>query len=92
MGVEFGSFNKICETAALVICPLVGTDHGIEPTCYSRNVDVGGTLIFQPCKHFFPWLLSVWGKSTLTIRGHSNMFRAYSGHYHDCHHDLAYTE
>jgi hypothetical protein len=50
MGVEFGSFNKICETAALVICPLVGTEHGIEPTCYSRNVDVGGTLIFQPCK------------------------------------------
>jgi len=52
MGVEFGSFNKICETAALVICPLVGTDHGIEPTCYSRNVDVGGTLIFQPSTCF----------------------------------------
>ncbi|KAL0950564.1 hypothetical protein HGRIS_007366 [Hohenbuehelia grisea] len=52
MGVEFGSFNKICETAALVICPLVGTDQGIEPSCYSRNVDVGGTLIFQPSTCF----------------------------------------
>lgn len=50
MGIEFGSFNKICENAALVICPLVGGDQGIEPTCYSRNVDVAGTLIFQPCK------------------------------------------
>ena len=48
-GVQFGSFNTICQTAALVICPLIGTDQGIEPTCYSRNIDVGGTLIFQPC-------------------------------------------
>lgn len=54
MGIEFGSFNAICETAALVICPLVGTDQGIEPTCYSRNVDVGGTLIFQPCTFLHP--------------------------------------
>lgn len=52
MSVEFGSFNKICQTAALVICPLVGTDQGIEPVCYSRNVDVGGTLIFQPSTCF----------------------------------------
>jgi hypothetical protein len=52
MGVEFGSFNSICETAALVICPLIGTDQGIEPSCYSRNVDVGGTLIFQPSTCF----------------------------------------
>lgn len=65
MGVEFGSFNKICETAALVICPLVGTDQGIEPVCYSRNVDVGGTLIFQPCE-FRPLRLS---NSRKTDRG-----------------------
>ncbi|KAJ7163088.1 chitin synthase III catalytic subunit-domain-containing protein [Mycena filopes] len=52
MGVQFGSFNSICDTAALVICPLVGTDQGIEPSCYSRNVDVGGTLIFQPSTCF----------------------------------------
>jgi len=50
--VQFGSFNDICQTAALVICPLVGTDQGIMPTCYSRNVDVGGTLIFQPSTAF----------------------------------------
>ncbi|KAF8232992.1 hypothetical protein L208DRAFT_1423012 [Tricholoma matsutake] len=41
--VQFGSFDSICQTAALVICPLVGTSQGIEPTCYSRNVDVGAT-------------------------------------------------
>jgi hypothetical protein len=52
MGVQFGSFNSICETAALVVCPLVGTEQGIEPSCYSRNVDVAGTLIFQPSTCF----------------------------------------
>jgi len=52
MGVSFGSFNDICLTAALVICPLVGSDQGVEPVCYSRNVDVGGTLIFQPSTSF----------------------------------------
>jgi hypothetical protein len=56
MGLKFGSFDSICETAALVICPMIGTDQGIEPTCYSRNVDIGGTLIFQPCT-FSPPLL-----------------------------------
>ncbi|THU92600.1 hypothetical protein K435DRAFT_726093, partial [Dendrothele bispora CBS 962.96] len=47
MTIKFGSFNEICETAALVICPLIG-DEGVEPTCYSRNVDLGGRLLFQP--------------------------------------------
>ena len=50
MTIQFGSFEGICETAALVICPLVESDQGVEPTCYSRNVDLGGTLIFQPCE------------------------------------------
>ncbi|KAF5339301.1 hypothetical protein D9611_009833 [Ephemerocybe angulata] len=50
--LQFGSFNAICEKAALIICPLVGTDQGIEPMCYSRNVDIGGTLIFQPSTCF----------------------------------------
>jgi hypothetical protein len=49
---KFGSFTGVCETAALVVCPLVGTDQGVEPTCYSRNVDIGGTLIFQPSTCF----------------------------------------
>lgn len=52
MGIQFGSFDGICETAALVVCPLVGTSQGIEPNCYSRNVDIGGTLIFQPSTCF----------------------------------------
>lgn len=52
MVVQFGSFDSICQTAALVICPLLGSDQGIEPTCYSRNVDIAGTLIFQPCEFF----------------------------------------
>lgn len=48
MTITFGSFDGICQTAALVICPLVGPDQGIEPTCYSRNVELTGTMIFQP--------------------------------------------
>ncbi|KAI0005351.1 chitin synthase export chaperone [Russula compacta] len=52
MGIEFGSFDSICQTAALVICPLVGSDQGIEPSCYSRNVDIAGTLVFQPSTCF----------------------------------------
>ena len=54
MGLQFGSFNGICETAALVICPLVGTAQGV--IAGARNVDIGSNLIFQPCKYsfFFP--------------------------------------
>jgi len=53
MGIgSFGSFNGICETAALVICPLIGSSQGIEPSCYSRNVEISGTLIFQPATAF----------------------------------------
>ncbi|KAI0662349.1 chitin synthase III catalytic subunit [Cubamyces menziesii] len=52
MGVQFGSFDEICQTAALVICPLVGSTQGIEPSCYSRNVEISGTLIFQPSTIF----------------------------------------
>ncbi|KDQ49590.1 hypothetical protein JAAARDRAFT_42761 [Jaapia argillacea MUCL 33604] len=52
MGVEFGSFDSICQTAALVVCPLVGSSQGIEPTCYSRNVQIGSTLLFQPSTCF----------------------------------------
>ena len=65
MGIQFGSFTAICETAALVICPLVETSQGVEPTCYSRNVEIGGTLIFQPCEFAFAergFLLLVLGR------------------------------
>ena len=46
----FGSFNHICSTVSLTLCPLVGAVDGIEPRCYSRNIKLGDSLIFQPCK------------------------------------------
>ncbi|KAI0033703.1 chitin synthase III catalytic subunit [Vararia minispora EC-137] len=52
MTIQFGSFVGVCQTAALVPCPLLGGNQGIEPNCYSRNVDLGGTLIFQPSTCF----------------------------------------
>lgn len=45
---KFGDFNYICERAALTICPMLGTQLGIMPTCYSRNVQLGSQIIFQP--------------------------------------------
>ncbi|KAF9949141.1 Chitin synthase, class 7 [Mortierella alpina] len=44
----FGSFNHICSTVSLTLCPLVGAPNGIEPVCYSRNIKIADTLIFQP--------------------------------------------
>jgi hypothetical protein len=50
--LSFGSYDWICSNAALVVCPLVGSTtsggYGIAPVCYSRNVELGKTLIFQP--------------------------------------------
>ena len=43
----FGSFDFICQQAALPLCALVGTSTGIEPICYARNVELANTLIFQ---------------------------------------------
>ncbi|KAI7904259.1 chitin synthase III catalytic subunit-domain-containing protein [Cokeromyces recurvatus] len=46
---KFGlCFNGICQTVALSLCPLIGQANGIEPVCYSRNIDLAGNLIFQP--------------------------------------------
>lgn len=58
---EFGafSFDGICRTVALSLCPLIGQNDGIEPVCYSRNVDLGGNLIFQPGKLQY-WLMEAW--------------------------------
>ena len=55
MGFAFGSFTEICQTAALIVCPLVGSSNGltgISPTCYSRNVELAKTVIFQPATCF----------------------------------------
>lgn len=43
------NFNGICKSIALTLCPLVGQSQGIEPVCYSRNVELSGNIIFQPC-------------------------------------------
>ncbi|WVF66043.1 chitin synthase export chaperone [Kwoniella sp. CBS 6097] len=49
---KIGSFDYICEHAAFVVCPLVGTSQGTMPTCYSRNVQLGSQIIFQPATCF----------------------------------------
>ncbi|KAK4056961.1 Chitin synthase, class 7 [Microbotryomycetes sp. JL221] len=50
--LQFGSYDWICSQAALIVCPLVGSDNsgtfGVAPVCYARNVELGKTLIFQP--------------------------------------------
>ncbi len=104
MGVQFGSFDSICQTAALVICPLLGSDQGIEPTCYSRNVDIAGTLIFQPCESFSPFCKSGVRVSrscetnfvlTVLFSPHtsfSNMFRPRRRAYDDGNHDLSHSK
>jgi hypothetical protein len=45
-GFKFGSFDYFCSQAPLSICPLVGNQ--VEPVCYARNVEIAGTLIFEP--------------------------------------------
>ncbi|GAA6021583.1 hypothetical protein JCM11491_000265 [Sporobolomyces phaffii] len=50
---SFGSYDWVCNRAALIVCPLLGeTSYGIEPVCYSRNVEFGKTLVFQPATSF----------------------------------------
>ncbi|GAA6003955.1 hypothetical protein JCM10207_006483 [Rhodosporidiobolus poonsookiae] len=49
----FGSYDWVCSRGALIVCPLLGsTEWGIEPVCYSRNVEFGRTLVFQPATSF----------------------------------------
>jgi len=45
------NFNGICKTIAISLCPLIGQYDGIEPVCYSRNVELSGNIIFQPCMY-----------------------------------------
>ncbi|KAI9225684.1 MAG: putative chitin biosynthesis protein [Piptocephalis tieghemiana] len=47
--VEFGSFTDICKTVSLVPCAALsnGQSIGLEPECFSRNVELGGVLVFQ---------------------------------------------
>ncbi|KAG7530137.1 hypothetical protein FFLO_05252 [Filobasidium floriforme] len=45
---KFGDFTALCQRAALIVCPLLQSENGVEPNCYSRNVQLGSQLIFQP--------------------------------------------
>ena len=47
MPFSFGSFDAICETAALIPCAMLGTN-GLQPICYARNVEINTTILFQP--------------------------------------------
>lgn len=90
MTIQFGSFEGICQTAALVICPLVQSDQGVEPTCYSRNVDLGGTLIFQPCTSLFFSLKVAAADTGILLVSH--MLHPYCSHHYDWHNDLSYSQ
>ncbi|KAK9722086.1 Chitin synthase, class 7 [Basidiobolus ranarum] len=47
--LKFGSFDQFCGTLAYTLCPLVGPQaYRTIPECASRNLDLGGFLVFQP--------------------------------------------
>ncbi|KAL1922812.1 uncharacterized protein VTP21DRAFT_9188 [Calcarisporiella thermophila] len=55
--IKFGLFDGICERVSLPLCPLIGPPtagftppqyDGVEALCYSRNIEIASTLIFQP--------------------------------------------
>lgn len=45
--MKFGSFDDICRQVSLTVCPLLGSDGGLSPDCFARNIDIGGFIIFQ---------------------------------------------
>jgi len=54
----FGDFSSICQKSPLPLCAVVGSittiagNHGIEANCYSRNIEVANTIIFQGAASF----------------------------------------
>ncbi|KAJ9637745.1 Chitin synthase, class 7 [Coniosporium tulheliwenetii] len=54
----FGDFSTICEKTAIPLCSLVGPPSaitgaaGIQPTCYSRTIELANTIIFQGATDF----------------------------------------
>lgn len=53
MPVSFFKYDAICDTIAMTSCPMLGSDGlGLEPACYSRNVEINSTIIFQPATCF----------------------------------------
>lgn len=66
------NFDSFCSQISLPICPLVGNQ--LEPTCYSRNVELGpDALMFQPGISFdlnYSWinLLSFFDSHIVDLR------------------------
>ena len=59
---SFGDYSGVCREIAMISCPLLGTQFGIVPDCYSRNIDINNTIIFQPATcliHFAAILMTV---------------------------------
>lgn len=50
LNFQLFKFDEVCQNIALTLCPLIGKYDGIEPLCYSRNVEFAGMLVFQPGK------------------------------------------
>lgn len=46
---SFGSFNWACNQVSLPLCPLIGSEVGVQAECYARNIELGsGNIFFQP--------------------------------------------
>jgi hypothetical protein len=56
--MTFGSFSDICTLVPIPLCTVVGGastisgSQGIEPDCYSRNIELANTIIFQGAASF----------------------------------------
>lgn len=46
MSFRFGDFGFVCRRVALPLCTALRLD---DPACYSRNIDLGRFLMFEPC-------------------------------------------
>ena len=78
MGLQFGSFDFICGTAALVICPLVQGSSGQTATLTTHRL----------IRLSYLSLVSVRiPLRVLPTNSTSDVFRSDRGRSHDCHHD-----
>lgn len=56
--MAFGDFDWLCHQAPVPLCSLVGSISvieigvGIEADCYSRNIELANTIIFQGAASF----------------------------------------
>ncbi|OLY84357.1 Chitin synthase export chaperone [Smittium mucronatum] len=46
--LEFGKYDYFCDKVQMAVCLLVGDSPlGIKPSCYARNIEIAGSIIFQ---------------------------------------------